>query len=267
MPCIFFLNFYKHSPKQSLIQNSIQYLSFLAILATNICLKPPKNIDWAAFDLLSQVKLFANIEIPLTVLQIVEITNWKWSQKCQATNCVAWKLRKLVFGVGGGGGVVIITTPRLIATDMVIMFFGQVVRTRNDRNYVGKSINKELRSLEPMQECKSVAFDCKRQREADKQSAKLSHRTPSRGQETNAAPNFSRGGQGDHCCGTCVVWHHWHHLAAPAHPPTPAHRWHSCMSSFVPLVVGRVAFVGDRRVYKYFWSSLQTSVQLTISCS
>jgi len=56
----------------------------------------PKIIDWAAFDLLRHVKLFANTEIPQTVLQIVKITNWNRSQKCQATNCVARKLRKLV---------------------------------------------------------------------------------------------------------------------------------------------------------------------------
>lgn len=84
-------------------------------------------------------------------------------------------------------------------------------------------------------------------RDSEKHSSKLSHQInePTNAfsvQETNAAPSLGLGDfgccivlereQGDHCCGTCVVWPktetrnwHWHlaplyQLLAPAPPPT-----------------------------------------------
>lgn len=124
-----------------------------------------------------------------------------------------------------------------------------------------------------------------RGRQTVSETKKLSHRTNAfSGRKTNAAPSyrFLKGELGDHCCGTCVVWycstaplptgiqlprhrqHHQHHQYHQHHPPVAQLQRHR---SFVPVVVDRAAVVGERRVYKYFWSSLQTSVQLTISCS
>lgn len=55
------------------------------------------------------------------------------------------------------------------------------------------------------------------------------------------------------------IWHPW--MATP-NPPVAA----AARSEPTSSVVG-LHSVDGRRVYKYFWSSLQTSVQLTISCS
>lgn len=133
-------------------------------------------------------------------------------------------------------------------------------------------------------------------RESEKHSAKLSHQInePTYAfsvQETNAAPSLGLGILDVVRCwkgsrGISVVAHAWYGqrlklatgiwLPAPTagtstttHPRSTRGSCNPIVSDRLlkPLVDGRVAFVDDRRVYKYFWSSLQTSVQPTNSCS